>query len=140
MQKEMLIKKLLITLKSLPEEEIEKLQDFAGYLFLKHQDNNLQHGRQKLAENAESYKFLNEEEELYSTKDLKEKLIQRIRTNSDEQLLQEIYQYLDEQEKAPIQFSEEESSIIHESLKEYEDGKITSHEKVEKRMDEWLKE
>ncbi|MDQ3395321.1 MAG: hypothetical protein M3512_14585 [Bacteroidota bacterium] len=51
---------------------MKEVSDFAEFLLSKIEDRNLTEGIQKLAANIKSFKFLDDEDDLYSASDLKE--------------------------------------------------------------------
>jgi hypothetical protein len=53
------------------DEKILEVKDYADYLHKKYEDDILQSGLIKIAENSKSYQFLEEEEDLYTVEDLK---------------------------------------------------------------------
>ena len=69
---------------------------------------------------------------------IKEKLIERIRANNDERLLEEIYNLLEVEEQEPIVFSGELKNKINESEEAYNKGRVISDEEVQKQVDKWL--
>jgi hypothetical protein len=73
MSREEIIQKTLHTLKVLPDDKLKEVLDFADFVLKKYEEVILQQGIQKLQENSETFSFLNEEENLYSLKDIKEK-------------------------------------------------------------------
>ena len=73
MTKEAIIEKTLKTLSVLPDEKAEEIADFADYIMKKHEDDTLQQGIQQLTEKSTAFNFLNDEEDLYSVNDIKEK-------------------------------------------------------------------
>jgi len=73
MTKEAIIEKTVKTLNILPSEKAEEIADFADFILKKHEEYILQKGMYKLAEDSEAFNFLNEEEVLYSVKDIKKK-------------------------------------------------------------------
>ncbi|PSR04577.1 MAG: hypothetical protein BRD50_03330 [Bacteroidetes bacterium SW_11_45_7] len=73
MTKEALINKTLQTLSKLPQEKIKEVNDFAGYILKKHDEEVLQKGIEHLTSNSKAFEFLKEEEDLYFEDDLKEK-------------------------------------------------------------------
>jgi len=73
MTKKGLIDKTLETLELLPEEKVHEIADFSDFLLKRYEENVLQKGIETIINRSESFSFLNEEEELYSSKDLKEK-------------------------------------------------------------------
>jgi len=73
MTKEALIEKTVNTLRVLPDEKAEEVADFADFILKKHEEYILQKGIYKLAEESQSFSFLNDEEGTYTTRDIKEK-------------------------------------------------------------------
>jgi len=73
MTKEAIIEKTVKTLNILPSEKAEEIADFADFILKKYEEYILQKGMYKLAEDSEAFNFLNEEEVLYSVKDIKKK-------------------------------------------------------------------
>jgi hypothetical protein len=73
MTKEAIIEKTVKTLNILPSEKAEEVADFADFILKKHEEYILQKGIYKLTEDSETFNFLNEEEVLYSVKDVKKK-------------------------------------------------------------------
>jgi hypothetical protein len=73
MSKEAIIEKTLKTLNVLPDEKAEEVADFADYIMKKYEDQLLLDGIQKLTVESKAFEFLNDEEDLYSIKDIKEK-------------------------------------------------------------------
>jgi hypothetical protein len=71
--KEAIIQKTLEALKLLPKEKAEEISNFADFLLRKYEEVTLQQGIQKLQAKGETFNFLNEDEELYSIRDIKEK-------------------------------------------------------------------
>ncbi|HZX75321.1 MAG TPA: hypothetical protein VFE57_12920 [Cyclobacteriaceae bacterium] len=73
MTRETLIKKTLESLSKLPDQRVKEVSDFAEFLLSKIDDQIIIEGIQKLAANSASYQFLNDEEDIYTVADLKEK-------------------------------------------------------------------
>ena len=73
MTKEAIIEKTLKTLNVLPVEKAEEIGDFADFVLKKYEERVLQNGIYKMVEDSEAFNFLNEEEVLYTKKDIKEK-------------------------------------------------------------------
>lgn len=71
--KELLIKQTIDSLKKLPESSVQEVSHFAEYLLSKVDDSILTENIMQLASESKSYSFLEDEEELYSVNDLKEK-------------------------------------------------------------------
>lgn len=73
MDRSVLISKVLSELQKLPDYKLEQAADFVSYLMFRLEDGQLQKGIQHLASNSPTWKWLEEEEEIYTVKDLKEK-------------------------------------------------------------------
>jgi hypothetical protein len=73
MSKADLIQQTILTLEKLPAEKVSEVSDFAEYLFKKFEEETLQNGITQIVTDSGSFQFLQEEQELYTTKDLKEK-------------------------------------------------------------------
>ena len=72
MTKEALIEKTVENISKLSEQKLREISDFAEFLLYKTQDRILTEGIQKLISDSKSFKFLEDEEDLYSKDDLKE--------------------------------------------------------------------
>ena len=72
MTKETLIKRTLTALSKLPKEKASEIADFADYILKKHDEETLKGGIKKLTEKSKAYRFLKDDENLYSVADLKE--------------------------------------------------------------------
>ncbi len=70
MKKQDLIHKTIHELKHLPKEKANEIADFADYILKKYEDEVLQGGIKVLTNSSKSFKFLDNEEDLYSEKDL----------------------------------------------------------------------
>jgi hypothetical protein len=73
MPRETLIKKTIKTLSKLPPEKVKEVSDFAEFIFKKYEDEILLKGLEKLASDSKVFYFLNDDEDLYTVEDLKEK-------------------------------------------------------------------
>ena len=73
MTKEAIIEKTLKTLNSLPDNRAEEVADFADYIMKKYEDQLIVGGIQKLTQESHVFDFLNNEENIYSMKDIKKK-------------------------------------------------------------------
>lgn len=73
MNRQTLIDKAINKINQLPEMEIKEVNDFADFLLSKIDDKIVQEGIQQMIASSKSFDFLNEEEDLYSVSDLKEK-------------------------------------------------------------------
>ena len=75
------------------------------------------------------------------TTDLQNSIIKKVLHTDDNQLLDYLYQLLNNDDDQEIyQLSDIERSIILESQAEFETGKVISNEEVISRNEEWLKE
>lgn len=72
MTREKLIEKTIDRLSKLPDQKLQEVSDFTEFLLSKIEDRSLNEGIQQLAADSKSFKFLEDEEDLYSTSDLKE--------------------------------------------------------------------
>lgn len=73
MTKEQLINITLETLSQLPQDKIREINDFADYLLKKYEEETIRKGAEQLMSNSKTFDFLKDEEDLYTTDDLKEK-------------------------------------------------------------------
>ncbi|HUH74443.1 MAG TPA: hypothetical protein VLZ75_08535 [Chitinophagales bacterium] len=73
MSKQAIIERTLKAINQLPEDKAEEISNFADFIFKKFEENQITESIQRLASQGKVFNFLNEEEDLYSTKDLKEK-------------------------------------------------------------------
>lgn len=71
MKKEPIIQKTVQALKTLPEDNAEEISDFAEFVLKKYEEQILQKGIEMLQ--CDTFNFLNEDEELYSPDDIKQK-------------------------------------------------------------------
>ncbi len=74
MTKEAIIEKTLKTLNVLPNERAEEIADFADFVMRKYENQLLVQDIQKLTLEGKAFEFLNEEEDLYSLKDIRKNL------------------------------------------------------------------
>ncbi|REA58888.1 hypothetical protein DSL64_19665 [Dyadobacter luteus] len=72
MNKQAIIERTIKAIQGLPVEKAEEISDFADFLIKRHEEQSLIQGIQKLTSAAASFQFLHEEEEVYSSDDLKE--------------------------------------------------------------------
>jgi len=73
MTREAIINKTIKTLYTLPPNKIEEVADFVDYVSKKHGEHILNSGIEKLAAQSDTFKFLKDEEDLYSIEDIIEK-------------------------------------------------------------------
>jgi Protein of unknown function (DUF2281). len=73
MTRETLIKKTIENISKLPDQKLTEVADFAEFLLGKVEERVISEGIQKLASESSLYRFLEDDDELYSVNDLKEK-------------------------------------------------------------------
>ncbi|MCU4175097.1 hypothetical protein [Carboxylicivirga sp. N1Y90] len=73
MNKQALIENTIQTLNQLPAEKVDEVRDFAEYLLSKLDDSIISEGVQLLSSSSSAFNYLNDEEDLYTVNDLKEK-------------------------------------------------------------------
>lgn len=73
MTKETLIKRTLKSLSKLPKEKVKEVSDFADFILKKYDEEILQKGIEKIVSNTNYFDLLENEEDLYTVEDLKEK-------------------------------------------------------------------
>ncbi len=73
MTKKALIEKTLSYLKQLPDDKVHQIADYTEFLYNRYEEHIIQDGIHKLTSDSNSFEFLENEEDLYSEEDLKEK-------------------------------------------------------------------
>ncbi|MBC7587311.1 MAG: hypothetical protein H7178_03045 [Chitinophagaceae bacterium] len=73
MTREAIIEKTLQAINQLPQDKASEISDFADFIIKKYEDQVLTHNIQQLATKSKTFDFLNDEEDIYSLADLKEK-------------------------------------------------------------------
>ena len=73
MTRQAIIERTINVINQLPEDKAEEISDFADFVIKKFEDNRITESIQQLASKSQAFDFLNEEEDLYSSSDLKEK-------------------------------------------------------------------
>ncbi|HEX6982259.1 MAG TPA: hypothetical protein VF181_05820 [Balneolaceae bacterium] len=73
MTREKVLKETINQLQELSKSELKEVSDFVSFLKSKLQDRELTYSIQRQAEQGNSFSFLEDEEELYSVDDLKER-------------------------------------------------------------------
>lgn len=73
MTKQTIIEKTVLIINQLPEDKAEEIFDFADFLMKRHEEYSLNKDIQNMLSQGNSFDFLNQEEELYSEEDIKEK-------------------------------------------------------------------
>jgi len=73
MTRQVLIQRTIDNLSKLPDQKLKEVSDFAEFLLSKLEDKLLTEGIQKITMDSKSFQFLEDEEDLYTEADLKEK-------------------------------------------------------------------
>jgi len=73
MSKNEIIEKTVSAISKLPDDKAEEIADFADFVLKKFDETNLQKGIENIMSNSKAFEFLNEDEDLYSLDDLKER-------------------------------------------------------------------
>ena len=73
MSRQILIEKVLKKIKLLPDSKLQEVNDFADFLLNRIDDRLLTEGIRNMVADSKAFEFLNEEEDLYSVNDLKER-------------------------------------------------------------------
>jgi hypothetical protein len=73
MTRESIIEKTVEVLSKLPAEKAEEVADFANFILKNHEEQMLQKGIEKLTVQSGTFDFLNDDEDIYSLDDIKEK-------------------------------------------------------------------
>ena len=73
MTRQAIIERTLKAINQLPEEKAEEISDFAEFMMKQYEEQQLLKGIQRLTASSQAFEFLNNEEELYTEEDLKEK-------------------------------------------------------------------
>ncbi|HAC25378.1 MAG: hypothetical protein ACK5V5_11835 [Cyclobacteriaceae bacterium] len=73
MSKDLLIKKTVDHLARLPETEVKQVSEFAEFLLRKLDDRLLNEGIEQFISGSSGYKFLQDEEDIYTVNDLRER-------------------------------------------------------------------
>jgi len=71
MTKQAIIERTIKIINQLPESKAEEISDFADYLIKRYEEQSITEGIKSIISESESFDFLNREEELYTTQDLK---------------------------------------------------------------------
>ena len=73
MTRQAIIERTVQIINQLPQEKASEISDFADFLIKKYEHQQIIENIQKLVTESKTFSFLNEEEDLYSISDLKEK-------------------------------------------------------------------
>ncbi len=72
MTKQAIIERTIKAINQLPEDKAKEISEFADFIAKRYEEQKLSIGIQQLTSNSNAFSFLNNEEELYTDKDLKE--------------------------------------------------------------------
>lgn len=73
MTRQNLIEETISKIQKLPDVKIMQVNDFVEFLLSKINDKVIVEGIQKLISDSKTFEFLNDEEDIYTIKDIKEK-------------------------------------------------------------------
>ena len=73
MTQQEIIERTVKAINQLPQEKASEISDFADFITKKYEEQLLTDNIQQLIISSKSFSFLNEEEDLYSVNDLKER-------------------------------------------------------------------
>jgi hypothetical protein len=73
MTRELLIKKTIENLNKLPDQKLKEVSDFAEFLLNRIENQILTEGIQKITADSKAFNFLEDEENIYTVEDLKER-------------------------------------------------------------------
>ena len=73
MNRNLIIENIQGKLNRLPDNQLQEMNDFADFLLSKIDEKITVEGIKKLIQNSKSFEFLQEDEDLYTVNDLKEK-------------------------------------------------------------------
>lgn len=76
------------------------------------------------------------------TLDIKKKLIEEINSSTNEDLLEEIYNYLSQENKLekPYELNKDQNMAINEGRAQIKEGKYLNNNEADKDIRKWLKE
>ena len=72
MTRQLIIEQTIKIIKQLPEDKAEEISDFANFIIKRYEEQSLTNELQQMVSESEAFDFLNNEEDIYSIKDLKE--------------------------------------------------------------------
>ena len=72
MTRQAIIEKTLQAINKLPEDKAEEISDFADFVYKRYEEQLLAQSIQKMTTDSKSFSFLEEEQEIYTVKDLKQ--------------------------------------------------------------------
>jgi hypothetical protein len=72
MTRQAIIDRTLKAINQLPEDKAEEISDFAEFIRKQYEEQEISKGVQQLTASSKAFDFLEQEEDLYTEKDLKE--------------------------------------------------------------------
>ncbi|MET4082359.1 bisphosphoglycerate-independent phosphoglycerate mutase (AlkP superfamily) [Pedobacter sp. UYP30] len=72
MNRQAIIERTVNAIKLLPEDKAAEISTFVDFVFKRYEESQVTESIQKLASESEAFRFLEEDEEIYSLADLKE--------------------------------------------------------------------
>jgi hypothetical protein len=73
MTRQVIIERIIKAINQLPTDKAEEISDFAEFMMKQYEEQQLTKGIQQLFANSQAFDFLNNEEDLYTEDELKEK-------------------------------------------------------------------
>lgn len=73
MTRQAIIERTIKAINQLPAEKAEEISDFADFMTKRYEEHQLTQGMQQLTADSKAFAFLNDEEDLYSLADVKER-------------------------------------------------------------------
>ena len=73
MTKQSIIERTVEAINRLPDNKAEEISDFADFVIRRYEDHRLTEELQHVITNSKAFEFLQQEEDLYSEADIKEK-------------------------------------------------------------------
>ncbi len=72
MTKQLIIERTAKIINQLPDNKAVEISDFADFIFKRYEEEELTKGIESMISESDSFQFLNDDEDIYSVKDLKE--------------------------------------------------------------------
>ena len=72
MSRQIIIEHTLQVINQLPDDKAQEISDFADFVFKRYEENQLTNGINTITSETEAFRFLHNEDDVYSTNDLKE--------------------------------------------------------------------
>lgn len=73
MIRQAIIERTIKTINQLPREEVEEISTFVDFMLKKYEEEILTKGIQELVSDSPTFRFLDEDEDIYTASDLKER-------------------------------------------------------------------